>query len=108
MKLKFMAPLFIAILILGARPAYADLASVFCQDEYKIPQDKEELCKSLLIGTIDTIHAYGDYCPDGKTSYGYITDTWHRLLAKRPELKKIPTAHSVKIALDELGLSYKK
>jgi len=107
-KIKFMVPVFLAMLILGARPAYADLASVFCQDEYTIPKDKEEVCKDLLIGTIDTIHAYGDYCPDGHTSYGYIIDTWHRLLAKRPELKKIPTAHSVKIALDKIGLSCEK
>ena len=100
--------IFIFILLLWSIPAYADLASVFCQDEYNIPTEKEESCKNLLIGTIDTIHAYGDYCPDGHTSYGYIIDTWHRLLAKRPELKKIPTAHSVKIAIEELGLSCKK
>lgn len=82
--------------------AKADLASVFCQDEYKIHDEKT--CTGLLIGAIDALEALGYYCADGNTSYGYITETWRRLLKRDPNLKEIPTLWSVKRAIEELSL----
>lgn len=87
--------------------ARADLASVFCQDKYSDGFERFH-CSELLIGTIETIDAYGDFCADGNTSYEYIIATWHRLLSQKPELKDVPTAISMKQAIASLGLDCKK
>ena len=101
-----MRELFILLLIFTfAQNSNADLASVFCQDKYADTYD-EKMCSHLLIGAIDTIQAYGDYCPDGNTSYGYIVETWQRLLNNKPYLKEVPTADSLKLAIrSELNLA---
>lgn len=83
----------------------ADLASTICQEEYKIKAGFEETCKGLLIGTIDALDTLGYYCPDGNTSYGYIIESWWRLLKRNPELAEIPTLWSMKQAIEEISLS---
>jgi uncharacterized cysteine cluster protein YcgN (CxxCxxCC family) len=80
----------------------ADLAANLCQDEYKVTD--ETMCQGLLIGTIDSLHGLGEYCPDGATSYGYIISTWRRLLKKEPELKDQPTIKTMRKAIAELSL----
>ena len=87
--------------------AKADLAKAFCQDKYSDGFERFN-CSDLLIGTIETIDAYGDFCADGNTSYEYIIATWHRLLSQKPELKDVPTAISMKQAIASLGLDCKK
>lgn len=103
-----MRALLMSVFILFAIPwpahAASDLAGMVCQDEYKIADKDKQLCQGLLIGTIDSLQALGEYCPDGKTSYGYIIDTWRRLLSKEPNLKSEATIFSMRRALSELGL----
>jgi len=68
------AVLIVMALLIGPPATYAaDLAASICQDEYKVSDEK--VCRDLLIGTIDSLFGIGEYCPDGKTSYGYIIDT---------------------------------
>ena len=83
--------------------AEADLAQALCQDPYA-SHYKSSKCTELLIGNIDAIQAYGDYCPDGNTSFGYIIATWHRLLKKDPSKSDLPTAISLKLAIESLDL----
>ena len=87
-------------------PERADLAAMLCQDEYRTAEAK--LCQGLLIGTIDSLMALGRYCPDGATSYGYIIDTWHRLLDKDPSARSQPTIFTLERAIKELGLDCRR
>ncbi len=94
------------IMFLGQPAQAADLAAILCQDEYKMKDEK--LCNGLLIGTIDSLHGLGEYCPDGATAYGHIIDTWRRLLKKQPELKTLPTVVTIRMALAQLSLVCRK
>ena len=89
--------------------AKADYAKALCQDKYSDGYERFN-CLEVLIGNIDAIKAHGAYCPDGHTSYAYIIDTWHRLMAAEPEaeLDDLPTAISMRIAIASLGLDCKK
>lgn len=102
-----MKRLFLALLISSscalAPHTYGDLPQVFCQDKYA-DSFEQRSCSEMLVGIIDAIMVYGDYCPDGNTSYGYIIETWQRLLANKPALKELPTTTTVKIAIASLGL----
>lgn len=85
---------------MAAQIARADLAkSLSCQN-----YDAPEICQGLLIGAIDSLVTLGIYCPDGNTSYGYIIDTWKRLLATNSEVAEVPTLVQVQEAVIELNL----
>jgi hypothetical protein len=70
--------------------------------------NKDEECKLLLIGTIDALTSSGFYCADGKTSYGYIIDSWRRDLELNNNLQKLSTHRSLEFTITKLGLTCKK
>ena len=94
--------LFILILFFSIN-SHADLAKA---KSCNINTDDE--CKLLLIGTIDTLSSSGFYCPDGKTSYGYIIDSWRRDLELNSNLKKLSTHRSLEFTINKLGLNCKR
>jgi hypothetical protein len=94
--------LFILILLFSIN-SHADLAKA---RSCNINQD--ETCKLLLIGTIDTLSSSGFYCADGKTSYGYIIDSWRRDLELDSNLQKLSTHRSLEFTITKLGLGCKR
>lgn len=101
MKVKLAFISLVATFMLGifSSNAIADLA-----EAYDCQRSDSEQCKFLLIGAIDAAYANGKYCPDGKTSYGYLIDSWKRDLAKYPDRKSIPTYKSMVLTIKTLGL----
>lgn len=91
------------LFLLFSMNSYSDLAKA---KSCNINTDDE--CKLLLIGTIDTLSSSGFYCPDGKTSYGYIIDSWRRDLELNSNLKKFSTHRSLEFTINKLGLSCRK
>ena len=85
----------------------ADLGRTLCQQE---PREKShiDLCKHLLIGVIDALDGLGLYCPDGNTSYAFLMDAWRRDLARNPERKESPTARSMLLTTQSLGLACRR
>ena len=92
----------LVLLCTGSHVAGADLANPLCHKED--PATKQ-MCDDILIGTIDALQGMEQYCPDGNTSYGYIIDTWRRLLSRQPAYKDVPTVLSVRKAIADLGLA---
>ena len=95
--------LFAVFVIFFSINSYADLAKA---KSCNINKDDE--CKLLLIGTIDTLSSSGFYCSDGKTSYGYIIDSWRKDLELNNSLQKLSTHRSLEFTITKLGLSCKK
>ncbi len=95
--------LLVVAMIFFSMNSYADLAKA---KSCNISTDDE--CKLLLIGTIDTLSSSGFYCADGKTSYGYIIDSWRRDLELNSNLQKLSTHRSLEFTINKLGLSCKK
>ncbi len=95
--------LLMVAMIFFSMNSYADLAKA---KSCNINTDDE--CKLLLIGTIDTLSSSGFYCADGKTSYGYIIDSWRRDLELNSNLQKLSTHRSLEFTINKLGLSCKK
>ena len=83
--------------------SYADLAKA-----KSCNINKDEECKLLLIGTIDALSSSGFYCSDGKTSYGYIIDSWRKDFEVNSNLKKLSTHRSLEFTINKLGLGCKK
>ncbi len=95
----------LVMLVPGA--AQADLAQAFnCHDEQKM--FNEENCKSLLIGTIDSLYGLRLNCPDGHTSYGLAISSWRRYISKNPQELKLTTVESMQRTLNSLGLICRK
>ncbi len=87
--------------------AQADLAKAFnCHDEQKL--FNEENCKSLLIGTIDSLYGLRLNCPDGHTSYGLAISSWRRYMSKNPQAFSLTTVESMQLTLNSLGLICRK
>jgi hypothetical protein len=80
--------------------ANADLANAI--ECHKVDSDQ---CVSLLIGTIDSLHATKSYCPDGHTSYAHIISFWKRDLDKYPFRSKSSTYQSMALTIKSLGLT---
>ncbi len=95
--------LLVVAMIFFSMNSYADLAKA---KSCNINMDDE--CKLLLIGTIDTLSSSGFYCADGKTSYGYIIDSWRRDLELNSNLQKLSTHRSLEFTINKLGLSCKR
>lgn len=83
--------------------AYADLAKA-----KSCNVNKDDECKLLLIGTIDTLASSGFYCSDGITSYNNIIDSWRKDLGLNSNLQKLSTHRSLEFTITKLGLSCKK
>lgn len=98
-KLILIFALLLSILVFSAK-SYADLGKVYnCVDNNKTKE-----CTSYLIGIIDSLIATRDYCPDGNTSYGYLTDSLKRYVKNNPNLKDIDTYQQMKFTIKELRL----
>ncbi len=95
--------LLVVAMIFFSMNSYADLAKA-----KSCSANKDEECKLLLIGTIDTLQSSGFYCPDGKTSYGDIIDSWRKELELNSNLQKISTHRSLESTITKLGLSCKR
>lgn len=80
--------------------ANADLAEAM--ECHKNPSEKT--CSALLIGHIDALKAFGKYCPDGKTSYGFLHQAWAREVSRDESLLKIGTSSSMLITMEKLNL----
>ena len=80
--------------------AYADLAKA-----KSCNVNKDDECKLLLIGTIDTLASSGFYCSDGKASYSDIIDSWRKDMALNGNLQKVSTHVSLGFTINKLGLS---
>ena len=80
--------------------AYADLAKA-----KSCNVNKDDECKLLLIGTIDTLASSGFYCSDGKASYNNIIDAWRKDMALNGNLQKVSTHVSLGFTINKLGLS---
>jgi hypothetical protein len=93
----------VLVMIFSCMYSYADLAKA-----KSCSVNKDEECKLLLIGTIDTLSSSGFYCPDGKASYGYIIDSWRKDLELNSNLQKLSTHRSVEFTITKLGLSCMK
>ena len=92
--------LFWSILLFTHQFAYADLADALSC--HKNISDKE--CSSLLIGQIDALWNLGVYCPDGNTSYGFITAVWERNMKLDPASEKNNTTENLIKTLRKLNL----
>lgn len=68
----------------------------------------DKTCSALLIGHIDALHNLGHYCPDGKTSYGFLQQAWARELSKDERLQKSGTSASLLVTIEKLNLKCKK
>lgn len=97
------APTFLA-LSLASMNVKADLAEAM--ECHKNVSDKT--CSALLIGHIDALKSFGYYCPDGKTSFGFLQQAWARDLAKDEGLQKLGTTASMLITIEKLNLRCKK
>jgi hypothetical protein len=97
------APLLLA-LSLASFNARADLAEAM--ECHKNISDKT--CSAVLIGHIDALEKFGYYCPDGKTSYGFLQQAWARELAKEEGLKKLGTTATLLMTIEKLTLRCKK
>ena len=97
------APTLLA-LSLASMNVKADLAEAM--ECHKNVSDKT--CSSLLIGHIDALKSIDYYCPDGKTSYGFLQQAWARDLAKDEGLQKLGTTTSLRVTIERLNLRCKK
>lgn len=68
----------------------------------------DKTCSALLIGHIDALQNLGHYCPDGKTSYGFLQQAWARELSKDERLQKSGTSASLLLTIEKLNLKCKK
>jgi hypothetical protein len=97
------APLFM-VLFMSSTSVKADLAEAM--ECHKNVSDKT--CSALLIGHIDALKSIDYYCPDGKTSYGFLQQAWARDLAKDEGLQKLGTTTSLRVTIERLNLRCKK
>ena len=67
-----------------------------------------DLCKGLLIGTIDSAAATKKYCSDGRTSYGDIINSWSTEMRRFPEKRKLPTYLTMVSVIKNMGLACSK
>lgn len=95
--------LFAVFVIFFSINSYADLAKA---KSCNINKDDE--CKLLLIGTIDTLASSGFYCSDGIISYNNIIDSWRKDLELNSNLQKLSTHRSLEFTIAKLGISCKK
>lgn len=95
--------LLVVAMIFFSMNSYADLAKA-----KSCSVNKDEECKLLLIGTIDALASSGFYCPDGKTSYGNIIDSWRKDLELNSKIQKLSTHRSMEFTITKLGLNCKK
>jgi hypothetical protein len=95
--------LLVLVMIFSCMYSYADLAKA---KSCNINKDDE--CKLLLIGTIDTLSSSGFYCSDEKTSYNNIIDSWRKDLELNSNLQKLSTHRSIEFTITKLGLNCKK
>lgn len=102
-NLRFAAPVLLA-LSLASINVRADLAEAM--ECHKNINDKT--CSAVLIGHIDALQKFGYYCPDGKTSYGFLQQAWARELAKEEGLKKLGTTATLLMTIEKLTLLCKK
>lgn len=102
-NLRVIAPLLI-FLSTAAANVKANLAEAM--ECHKNITDKT--CSAVLIGHIDALEQFGHYCPDGKTSYGFIQQAWVRELAKDEGLRKLGTTASLLVTIEKLNLLCKK
>lgn len=102
-SLRITAPMLLA-LSLASMDVKADLAQAM--ECHKNVSDKT--CSAVLIGHIDALEKFGYYCPDGKTSYGFLQQAWARELAKDEGLKKMGTTATLLVTIEKLNLRCKK
>lgn len=102
-KLRVSTPMLI-FLSLASANVKANLAEAM--ECHKNISDKT--CSAVLIGHIDALEQFGHYCPDGKTSYGFIQQTWARELAKDEGLRKLGTTVSLLVTIEKLNLRCRK
>ena len=93
-----------AIILCIAPAAKADLAEAM--ECHKNLNDKT--CSAILIGHMDSLASAGKYCPDGKTSYGFIQQAWAREVSKDENLLKLGTSLSMRMTIVRLDLSCNK
>lgn len=85
-------------------PIYADLAlSLNCFNN-----PNTDICKGLLIGNIDAAQASGRYCPDGRTSYADIINSWVTDMKRFPQKQSVSTYEGMVNVIGVMGLSCKK
>jgi hypothetical protein len=102
-NVRIAAPIML-LLFLASANVKADLAEAM--ECHKNISDKT--CSALLIGHIDALKDIGYYCPDGKTSYGFLQQAWARDLAKDDGLQKLGTTTSLRVTMEKLNLRCKK
>lgn len=103
MRMAGLSLCLILLPVLMPTKANADVARI-CQSDPPKTEIAERSCTLMLISVIDTLQALNIYCPDGKTSYGFLTQAWRRDLEKYPEAREIPTARSMIATMRKLEL----